>query len=364
MMFKKMMVPVAMAAVFMMSCAAGSMAMAQETQDEEAMDLQSSCQISCNQFCVTMPADVSESCDIDVNGDNEIAFFEKISHETGGGFVGSITTYEKVSDYAFIPNFRRGGEIVYPDGTKLDIVLTFPSDVQYDFNSEESTARYHLIADAMDEIAASIIASGDGTFVPQSEVDNTAVYDETLKKLCEDLREKKDQEALEADGFSYMYAYSYDDDQDPASAFGYAFVDICGTGYPEMVIMSNEGDGQIYDLFTQVDNEVKHVLSGAERDRFYLGGQEGYEPVYLREEASGGADLSVTNFHNLNPVTKEIDSSVSFIYDSRDEAKDPWLVDYDFEDEPETLSEEDWNQRISNYGIVMIPELTALNGAA
>ena len=319
--------------------------------------------VECDKFSVTIPAEAVELCDIETTSDS-IAIYEKISHADGAGFVGSINLYKNVNDYCYTPNFARGGEISYPDNTRLDIVLTYPSDVQYDFNSKESTDAWMTLQETFnEEIAPSIQPREDGTFIPQNEVDNTSVYDETLASLYQALVEKKDQAALEEDGFSYLYALNYAEGEDPLYTFGYTFVDLTGTGYPELVIMKDDGSPIVYDMFTQVNGKVQNVFSSAERDYVTLLGHEGHSPRTICEHASGGADVTEINTYILDPGTKELCSQVSFIYDATDNQENPWAVRYGLDEEPEALDEAEWNQRLENFGVENLFKLIPIAAA-
>ena len=319
--------------------------------------------VECDKFSVTIPAEAVELCDIETTSDS-IAIYEKISHADGAGFVGSINLYKNVNDYCYTPNFARGGEISYPDNTRLDIVLTYPSDVQYDFNSKESTDAWMTLQETFnEEIAPSIQPREDGTFIPQNEVDNTSVYDETLASLYQALVEKKDQAALEEDGFSYLYALNYAEGEDPLYTFGYTFVDLTGTGYPELVIMKDDGSPIVYDMFTQVDGKVQNVFSSAERDYVTLLGHEGHSPRTICEHASGGADVTEINTYILDPGTKELCSQVSFIYDATENQENPWAVRYGLDEEPEALDEAEWNQRLENFGVENLFKLIPIAAA-
>ena len=339
----------------------------EETAAEAVVDgadaVSASVTVECDKFSVTIPAEAVELCDIETTSDS-IAIYEKISHADGAGFVGSINLYKNVNDYCYIPNFARGGEISYPDNTRLDIVLTYPSDVQYDFNSKESTDAWMTLQDTFnEEIAPSIQPREDGTFIPQNEVDNTSVYDETLASLYQALVEKKDQAALEEDGFSYLYALNYAEGEDPLYTFGYTFVDLTGTGYPELVIMKDDGSPIVYDMFTQVDGKVQNVFSSAERDCVTLLGHEGHSPRTICEHASGGADVTEINTYILDPGTKELCSQGSFIYDATDNQENPWAVRYGLDEEPEALDEAEWNQRMENFGVENLFKLIPIAAA-
>ena len=313
-------------------------------------------------FSVTVPADILAISDV-VPDDNGISFYEKISHESfGGGFAGKIAVYESVADYGDMPSYKRGGEIAYPDGSKLDIVLEYSSDVQYDMENEDSVNNYRKILDEFAVIASEIVPSGDGTFVPQDQVDTTSVYADILQKLTDDLMERKDREGLEEDGFSYVYAYSYElEDKDPLDEIGFAYTDINNDGYAELVIGSVD-DSVIYDMYAQVDGEPVHVFSGGERNTYTLTGHGGEDSFYeICNEASGSAFLHETTYYILPSNTSEMLEQATFIYDAEKDEENPWFTRYAFEEEPEQLSEEEWNQRKSNFGETGEIEYTPLS---
>ncbi|MBR2259419.1 MAG: hypothetical protein IJ899_19215 [Blautia sp.] len=352
---KKLIAPAVLSASLVFSGTIGTFVMAEETNQADAQDAEV---ISCEAFTLTIPKEIADISDV-VTTDNGISFYEKLSKERYGGFVCRVSTYQNEKDYAFIPNFRRGGEIELADGSRLDVVIEYPSDVQFDIENEESIKNQRLISQAFVDQILPTLASENGTYIPQNEVDHTEIYNETLKKLCSDLKEKKDAQGLEEDGFSYMYCLNYDSDD----CFGYAFADLTGTGYPALVIMDEDGSGIVYDMFVQVDGEVRHVFSSAERDRLTLCGQEGYDPAVIREDASGGADISETSFYILDPVEKELLPQVTFIYDGTADQESPWRIRYSIDEEDEPVTEEEWNERIENYGMTYIPKLTPLAAA-
>ena len=358
---KHLFAPAVLSTALILSGSVGTLAIAAEPEQLQE-NQENTGIVSCTEFSLTVPKEIADICDV-IPSDNGISFYEKQAEDRYGGFVGSISAYQNEKDYASVPNFRRGGEIALSDGSRLDLVIEYPSDVQYDPENKESKENYHAIAEAFKGQILDSLTPADGTFVPQNEVDHTAVYDETLKKLCADLKEKKDAQGLEEDGFSYMYSLSYDSDKDLTDYFGYAFVDLTGTGYPALVIMDEDGSGIVYDMFVQVDGEVRHAFSSAERDRLSLCGREGYDPTVIREDASGGADISETNFFILDPMNKELYPQISCIYDGTSGQENPWRIRYGSEEEEEPLTEEEWNQRIDNYGVTNLPKLVPLSAA-
>ncbi|MBR2527322.1 MAG: hypothetical protein IKE58_02475 [Blautia sp.] len=315
-------------------------------------------QASCNYFTVSVPMDIVAIADIEVEPDG-VSFYEKLSHSLYGGFVGKITLFEKETDYCYYPSFGRGGEIVFSDGSKKDVVLLYPSDVQSDLENPESMDNWRKIRDALDSDIVGSLLPSDGTYIPQDEVDNTSIYRETLDKLSSLLQEKADQETLEAAGFSYLYAFLYETEENPLETVRYAYVNVSYAGYPELAIM-HEGEDVIYDLFAQEDSQVTHVCSGAARDRFSLYGHGG-RSLSIREDASSGADMSEISFYGLDVNTKDLFPQVSFIYDGQKDPENPWFVRYTHEEDPEPLTEEEWQSRLSNFGELYTPEAAPLS---
>lgn len=317
--------------------------------------------VSNDVLSVTVPQEVLDICDIETD-DSSISFYEKISHESfDGGFVGSISTFENVSDYADIPNYERGGEIDYSDGSKLDIALVYPSDVQYDMESEDSTENYNMLREHFEQIALTIVPAGEGVFVPQDEIDTTGIYDEILDRLAADLTDRKDRDELEADDFSYVYAYTYDlEDTDPLDETGYAFIDVNRDGYKELVIGS-VGAPFFYDMYVPVNGEPVHIFTGGERSSYNLVGTEG-STLYVCNNASGGAAYSEITYSYLQPNEPEPLSQVRFIIDAEKDEENPWFIDYGIEgEEPEKVTEDDWNLRMSNYGETIDPHFVSLS---
>ncbi len=308
-----------------------------------------------NSFTVTVPEEIAAICDVEVS-DDEVAFYESLSHSEYGGFVAGICLYESVKDYGNLPSFRRGGQIVAEDGSKQDVVLLFASDVQFDIENEESRENYSLISEAMEGIAASMVPA-QGVYTPQDEIDTTSIYADVLDTLRADVEKQAEPDVLDADGFSYLYHYLYND-ENPLSVIGYQYIDINLDGYSELCIGSLQ-DNAIYDLYTQQDGEVIHVFAGGERDIHTLvGDQYGYHTI--KEYASGGANLTSIFFCLLDPVLAGLDQEVTFIYDADTYPENPCRIVYFEGDEGEPVSEDEWNERMSYFGEDMQMEYTPL----
>lgn len=304
--------------------------------------------VATDRLQAVVPAEIAEICDIEVTSDS-LAFYEKISHQAqSGGFAGSLQVYESVKDYGYLPHFERVGELTLADGTLLNVVAEYASDVQFDPTSEESTTNYNTLCDAFDEVIVPGLTpvNAEDTFTLQAETDTQAIFQDVLATLAADLDARKDAEGLDADGFSYIYTYSYADGTDPKEKIGYTYTDIDYDGYCELLI-GEIGQKEIYDMYTQVDGEIHHLISGAERNRWYLAGDE-YGFRGLKNEASGGAEYTVNSFYDLIAGDEQY-LQVSFVYDGTSDPENPWKIDYGFGD-MESVSEEEWLTRMGYNG--------------
>ena len=307
---------------------------------------------------VTIPAEIAAICDIESSAES-ISIFEKISHKKPyGGFVGSLQLYESVKDYGYLPSFKRVGELKLADGTILSVVAEFASDVPYDVFNEDSISNYQTLREAFDTVIVQGLKpiNEEDTFTPQELTDTASIFREVLETLTDDLDKQKSAEELLAEDFSYMYAYSYNQDSDPGEIIGYAFTDVDYDGYSELVI-GEVGQKEIYDMFTQVDGEIHHIISGGERDRWYFTGNE-YRISGLKNEAAGGAGYTMNSFYNLISG-EDLQLQTSFVYDSYTYPEQPFRIEYSYGD-GEAVSEEEWTTLMGNYGETIAPDFQPL----
>ena len=329
-----------------------------EAQNAEALAAEPCQTIETDSFSIQVPESVSQICDIQINSDSSVSFFEKLSHEKfGGGHVGTIALFESVQEYGYIPNYGRGGQIALEDGKTLDVVLIYPSDVQFDIGNQESTDNYGLIRDAFDKQIVPSLQCEGAVYTPQEQLDTSSVYSSILETLKADIEEGKDPAGFEEDDFSYLYSLAASTEAEPLKAVGAQFLDINGDGYDELLI-GQPGNPAVYDLYTQLDGEVIHVFSGGERDVYSLAGWGGNPSI--RNSASGGADITIITFYVLEPSNGELFTQVTFTYDAQTDPDHPFMVSYGEGLDPEPLSEEDWNERQANFGTEVQPAYIAL----
>lgn len=110
---------------------------------------------------------------------------------------------------------------------------------------------------------------------------------------------------------------------------GYAFEDLDGDGKEELLIsaVSKEASGMmLYDVYSTSGEEVIHVLSGHEKNRYYLQSLE--EGGYLiANEASNTAYNSAWYYYALNDGNLKLVQGV--VFDASVDEEQPWFITYD-----------------------------------
>ena len=110
---------------------------------------------------------------------------------------------------------------------------------------------------------------------------------------------------------------------------GYALVDLDGDGKEELLIsaVSKDASGMmLYDVYTAPENEVIHVLSGHEKNRYYLQSLEegGY---MIANEASNTAYNSAWYYYSMSEAKLELSQGV--VFDAAADEDQPWFITYD-----------------------------------
>ena len=306
---------------------------------------------------ISVPDEVDELCEVDVK-DDQIEIRDRKAREDGwGGFVESFSLYKDSSEYVIIPHFRHLGVITLEDGTVWNVVAYYPTDVQYDPRVEDST--YSQVSAAMEAVEESVTSTEGGTFTPSYEMDTTSVFDPVLEKVITAINERTDRGELIEMDLSDVYAYTYDLEGDPLDKIGYAYTDLDGDGYKELILGSLD-DPSVYDMYINVEGEPVHLLTSGERSMYSLCGR-GEEPDLIRLSASGSAFMSEFSFYIL--CGPRMFQQTRFIYDASEDPDAPWFVGY-WADDKEPISEEDWNERLDRFNQPVTPDYTPLSGFA
>jgi len=116
-------------------------------------------------YTLTLPSDWIGKCICDIherdNGTYSLSVHEtKAFFSFGGGTLFTIMMLPTDEDYTIFPSYELLASIDTPDGT-YNLVALFPTDVQFDPESEESAANYTAMYETVTDVLYSI-APKDG----------------------------------------------------------------------------------------------------------------------------------------------------------------------------------------------------------
>ena len=110
---------------------------------------------------------------------------------------------------------------------------------------------------------------------------------------------------------------------------GYALKDLDGDGKEELLISAVSKDssgGMLYDVYSAPNGTVVHVLSGHERNRYYLQWLE--EGAYMiANEASNSAFNSAWYYYSL--IDGQLELMQGIIFNAEANENNPWFMTYD-----------------------------------
>ncbi|MBR1691986.1 MAG: hypothetical protein IJ711_04350, partial [Lachnospiraceae bacterium] len=192
--------------------------------------------ISGRLFSITMPKELDGLYDAETDEYGDISIYEKTSREEFGGFVFGIFAYEDPAEYAQLPSGHKLGELTDAEGKTYDLVVEYPTDVQFDPEGD-AHEKYSSIMDAAQQATESIIAV-DGVYRAGAGMQGEDLYGEVLQKYVTAVREEWGPDKLEQENMSYMYAmrYSGEQEKDPLDVIGYYYCDLTGDGVDELFI--------------------------------------------------------------------------------------------------------------------------------
>lgn len=286
-------------------------------------------------FSVALPVELKGTYKIRKEKD-KISVFHKDSEKAGfGGFAFGIKAYKKPSDHANLPGGRKIGELTDKKGNLYDVVLKYPTDVQYDYTKNTDVPKsYALLYDFGEK--ADIQGVNGSIYYKNQGMKGEELYKNILQKHVTALKEKWDSVKLEQENMSYMYNLT--------DKIGYIYRDINANGIDELLIgeiAKGVWKGVIYDIYTMVDRKPHHVISGGSRDRYYV-----CDDVFVCNEYSSGAMESGVRVYILEENSTELFHQVSFKYDEYENKENPWFIRYGCaEDDWENVSEEKFKER-------------------
>lgn len=302
-------------------------------------------------FAITLPEDAAGKFEAKTT-DTSISVFDKEAADAGfGGFAFGVSLYHDPSEYAGGMDLKVG-EFTAADGKLYDVAMSYPSDVQYDYTVHEDKMpdSYALLYNGAEEIVEKTFAGADGgTFVFGGGTKGEELYGEILEKHRRAVEEDYDASRLEEEDMSPMY-YNLNPVRANASdtnLIGYAYYDANYDGVDELFIGEISDDenwkGTVYDIYTMVDRKPAHVVSGSARDRYYA-----LENGMICNEYSGGAGQGGWIIYDIEPNGTDLNMQLHLKYDEYENPDEPWMISYG-EDTWESLTEKEFNQRLSNF---------------
>jgi len=276
-------------------------------------------------FSITLPEELRGSYEVKTKKD-KIEIYHKMSKKTGfGGFVFGVKAYKTPTEHAILPGSRKVGELVDKAGILYDIVLKYPTDVQYDYTkSSKAPESFQLLYDVGGVVNINGI-NGSEYFKNQG-MRGEDLYKNILEKHIIAINEKWDSTKLEKENMSYMYNVLRRTNKNIFDKIGYTYYDINADGIDEILIgeiADGNLKGVIYDIYTMVDRKPKHVISGGLRDRYYV-----CDNTFLCNEYSSGASENGIRVYNLVENSTELFPQVSFKYDEYTNQKNPYFISY------------------------------------
>ena len=286
-------------------------------------------------FSIVIPENLKGTYEIKTEKD-KISVFHKDSKEAGfGGFTFGIKAYKNPSDHSVLPGSRKLGELTDKKGNLYDIVLKHPTDVQYDYtNNPEPPISFKLLYDLGEN--ADIQGINGSIYYKNQGMKGEDLYKSVLLKHSLAIKEKWDSIKLEREQMSYMYNLT--------DKIGYIYYDVNADGIDELLIgeiANSAWKGVVYDIYTMVGRKPQHVVSGGNRNRYFV-----CDESFICNEYSSGALESGIRVYNLVENSVELFPQVSFKYDGYTNPQKPWFIEYGSSDNDwENVSEEKFNER-------------------
>ncbi len=132
------------------------------------VDLKDSKTVKTGYYEITVPEDHLDSYvvraveDEDSSRIHALEFYEAEDYEEfGGGYLYSVCLYDRTADYSFLPNYKELGTLMTENGTLYNLVIEYPSDVQFTQDTDEL---YHSMLDEEKKILKSLKPDRGNTF--------------------------------------------------------------------------------------------------------------------------------------------------------------------------------------------------------
>ena len=299
--------------------------------------------------------------------DEGITVYEKLAYEKSRGdeyslgYVFSVAACSDPEEYIYDEHYDLLGKIESSNGKVYEMVIFYPTDVEWDETSKESSDAWHEINAAADEISSSLKCIDGGTFEVKGEdigaIDDdpatvSELYTATVEKHIQAIEEGWSQDKLESEKMSYMYELiARNSKDDPLTKIGYLEYDSNKDGVDELYIgeittKDSGWSGVIYDMYTLVGRQVWHMFSGGEKDAWFLTDKD-----YLNNEISGGAAYTEYGFYSLSFMSNIKNYAGGLKYDSDTDEANPWFSKGRGRDDTwEKVSEKEYDKLMESYG--------------
>ena len=308
-------------------------------------DLQKSTTVKNKMFTFTLPEELKGVYKAEIKKD-KISIYHKKSQKAGfGGFAFGIKAYKNPADHAVMPGSKKLGELTDKKGNLYDIVVKYPTDVQYDYTKSPKAPKDYEILYNIGEFV-NINGLNGYQYHKNQGMLGEDLYKDILKKHITAINEKWNYVKLENEDMSYMYKVLAQGKKNVFDRVGYIYFDVNADGIDELLIgeiADGEWKGIIYDIYTMVDRKPQHVISGGNRDRYFV-----CDYAFICNEYSSGAKESGVRVYNLVENSTELFPQVSFKYDGYQNEKRPWFLSYGNNidaDSWENVSEETYKER-------------------
>ncbi len=298
-------------------------------------------------FSITMPSEYAGTYEAEYDDEfNSIVIYDTASKEAGaGGMAFAVYAFKDPSDYAWMPGGTKAGELTAADGTLYDIVLGYPTDVQWDVVNGESES-YNALYDAAPLILESLQGADGGSYRHGAGMKGEELYPEILEKHLAAITEQWNAYRLEEEEMSPMYyAMSRSGGEAALERLGYLYQDINNDGVDELLIgeiLDNEQKGCIFDIYTMADRAPAHVVSGWVGNVYYV--LDGFS--LLSNEYFNGMKEEGCRIYGVTPNEGSLYPQIGYKIDRYENEDQPWFVSYDLEDAEawENVTEEEWEE--------------------
>ena len=335
--------------------------------EKESLEAQNEAKVEGNSFAndfieMTIPSEFDGICRVENEPDTLSVIYKEGEDAGYGGLEFYVWVREVTPDYAGGPQIKIG-ELVSADGKDYDVVVGYPSEVQWDFNKSYSMPEdYKRIADAEKDICNTIQAVNGATYKAGAGIHGEDLYGDVLDKYVKAVSEGWDANKLEEEKMSpQFYEVATFSEGNAGDRIGFAYLDVNLDGVDELFVGEiAEGDfkGVVYDIYTVVNRQPQLVVSGSARNRYFV-----YDNAFIVNEYSGGAAESGSMVYNLDYNTTEMTLQWGTKYDGYENEAQPWFITYDGE-EWENVTEEDYNNRVADTSKYVRFDYTPLSSLA